>query len=426
MIGGTGVTRALPCLVLLLAVPLTSCASVDCNFHSQCERKHYCDDGLCRQDCQLDYDCAADQICNAIGRCESAADAGLPMDGGVRDAPGGPEDTGPPPRDAGPPPTDTGPPPTDTGPPPRDTGPPPTDSGPMGSGRYLDRCTTAADCSSALCVDDVGGTRMCTRRCTDHVDCAHEHVCASGVCVSDDTGQPCSVSSPETCSLGLCLGPSGGSGACTRPCRNAADCPAGHACTDAGGGAFVCVDIEKPCAGPANCLSGACLSVQGCTATCRTRADCPELFAGLAAYTCAVAYGSSGPICVPPTDIVGNQAAGELCRYEAGTGFVLCRSGACDDGAPLGPTCTQTCTAEGGCGAGLGCSPVVDGAAIVLACVRAGGRSLGAVCGSGRECDSGLCDMPSGRCTRLCHDGLCPTGWRCEPIAGYGISLCRP
>lgn len=272
-------------------------------------------------------------------------------------------------------------------------------------------------------MDDVGGSRFCSRACTSHAVCADEHVCDGEKCVRDDTGTPCSVATPETCSLGLCLGTSGGSGACTRPCANASDCPAGFACTSQGG-MHVCVDIEKPCAGASDCLTGLCLSVQGCTSTCRTAADCPRRFPGLPAYSCEVAFGSSSPICVPPDDVVGNQAHGDVCEYDGS--FNLCRSGVCNDSAPVAPMCTQYCTPQSGCGPGLGCYPERVGSDIVTMCARAGTRALGQGCTSASQCDSALCDATSGLCTRFCNAGLCPTGWTCTPVAGFGIAICRP
>jgi hypothetical protein len=184
------------------------------------------------------------------------------------------------------------------------------------------------------------------------------------------------------------------------------------------------VDIERPCTGPSDCGSGLCVPTLGCTSECDSAADCPGRLSGLPGYTCGRAYGSTTNICVIPSDVVGDDAAGSSCVADPGTGLYECRSGACDDSAPLGPMCTTGCTAHGGCGPGLGCSPLVDAGSIILVCSRAGGRDLGQSCGTGRECTSSLCDT-AGYCTRLCADGLCPTGWRCETVAGFGVAICR-
>lgn len=403
---------------LALALALPGCAGQECDFNSQCGERFYCAFGRCEQDCRVDTDCAPGEGCNAIGQCVVGFDGGPPP----------PMDTGVPPLpDGGPPP-----PPRDTGvvDPPRDSGrPPPPDSGvvrdtgvPTGTGRYLDRCSGGGDCATGLCVDDVGGTRMCTISCTTHRDCASEHVCASGVCIHDDTGASCATGSPASCALGLCIGNSTtGTGHCTRDCGSAADCPSGFACADAGG-VRVCVDIEHGCSGPEQCETGLCLSAQGCTSECRTAADCPRRLDGLEPYRCERAFGSTNPICVPPSDIMGGDPIGAACPA---TGFNTCRSAACDTAAPTGPMCTQACTQEGGCGSGLGCWPLVDGGSIVLVCSRGGSGAIGSACSTGRQCDSALCDT-AGFCTRLCtDDALCPTGMRCERVPGFSVSLCR-
>ena len=377
-------------------------ADLECNFHSQCGDKHYCDGRQCRQDCMQDFDCTGGKLCNQIGQCTIG---GITPDGGVQTDGGTQRDGSVLPVDAA----------------------VQTDGAVQpGQGRYLDRCTGAGDCQSALCVPDFGGTMMCTRSCTQTSECAHRHVCANQRCVPDDTGRPCQLATPATCVSGLCLGnTTGATPSCTRNCASAADCPAGFACTMAGG-QQVCADIERACSTGDQCATGLCLTVQGCTATCRTASDCPERLDGLPPYTCAIAFGSSSPICVPPSDIPGPDPAGALCRAGTVTGTTLCRSGACDDAAPGGAMCTQSCRPAGGCPPGLGCFPLADAGSITFVCSRAGTRSLGASCANGRDCDSGLCDATSSRCTRLCNDGLCPTSWRCETIAGFNVSICRP
>lgn len=295
----------------------------------------------------------------------------------------------------------------------------------VGTGAYLDRCTFGGDCASGHCVADRGGTRYCTRTCTNDLVCAHEHLCAPlpgagvNVCLPDQTGAPCSVGTPDACSSGLCIGTAAG-GTCTRFCGSAAECPAGYACSIAGGSTMpICVEIERSCtASGSECASGLCIPGLGCTATCTSASMCPARLAGLPSYTCARGFGSTVNICVPPDDILGDDPVGATCPF---SGTSECRSGACDTSAPLGPMCTQACTAQGGCPAGFGCYPLEDPpGTVTLVCERAGGRDLGSTCASGRECGSGICQAP-GYCTRLCVDGHCPSGYRCAVTAGTAL-----
>ena len=299
-----------------------------------------------------------------------------------------------------------------------------------GTGQYLDRCTSPGNCASNLCEVDVGGSSYCSKACSSDAQCAYEHICVGNTCRPEDTGEPCTVAMPDACEL-LCLQAGDGSGECTKPCTAANQCPAGYACTYAGGSEYkICVNIEKACAGPSNCGSGLCITgtpAVGCTAFCDSAADCPPTLTwlGVPAYTCANAYGSTQPVCVVPDGIIGSDPIGAYCspsEYDP----IYCRSAACDGDAPTGPMCSQTCTVEGGCGPGLGCFPLAQGAEFHLVCNRGGTGDLGAACAAGANCHSGLCDDTGDVCTRHCNDGLCPTGWSCDTIAGTGVSLCRP
>lgn len=391
----------LPVVALAIATALGGCAGQECNFHSECGSRRYCSFGRCLRECLADFDCEAGQVCNEIGQCASAADAGMDAsvsapDSGARDS--GLRDSGV--RDAGVEDAGT----------PRDVGPP--DTGPPRLGIYLDRCATDADCASGRCVDDVGGTRMCAIACSTHSDCASEHVCASGVCRRDDTGAVCTTAAG--CVLGLCAGNiATGAGECSRPCASASDCPAGYACTEASG-VFLCVNIERSCA---QCPTGQCLGAQGCTSSCRTAADCPLTLPGLS-YSC------SSSLCLPSDYVFGSDPIGAPCRMSGGAN--LCRSGTTIDD-PAGCMCTQRCAEGGGCGPGFGCVPVDDGmGGVLLVCLRAGSNGLGSSCARDAECASGICDA-SGVCTRLCTmDGRCPSALRCRPLPGLGVSTCQP
>lgn len=373
--------------------------------------------------------------CVRGGRPRASVDGGEPLDAGTSEVDAStPSDAGTP-IDA--PSADTGAPPPDAGPEVDAYVPPPVDGGPTpGTGAYLDRCTVDSDCASTRCVPDLGGTRFCTRTCTAESQCADEHLCVGGACVPDDTGKACAV--PEACSTTLCLG-SGGDGQCTRDCGSAADCPAGYACTtfDASG-RRVCIDIEKPCtASGTECRSGLCDPTLGCSAQCRTAADCPSRLAisdfASAPYTCED-MGALGRVCVPPADVIASDPIGQYC---APSGSVYCRSGLCLSDAVPTAMCSQGCTSTGNCAPGYGCVPDVFtgafGSSVATACLRAGSADLASECSSARQCESALCIPPSGpspvtgRCTRLCMDGICPTGWACTPFAsGSPIRLCVP
>ena len=389
---------------------LTACAGQECDFNSECGSGYYCTRGQCHRDCAEDFDCPTGRYCSVIGQCITdtpGVDAGPPA--GTDAGPPTGTDAGPPTgTDAGPPTgTDAGPPTgTDAGPP---TG---TDAGPATLGIYLDRCSGNEDCESNQCIDDVGGSRMCSRGCTLHTDCASEHLCIDGLCRPDDTGAPCTMA--DQCGLDLCAGVTGFTGACTRPCSNAAECPAGYACTQAGP-IFICANIERP-ADP-TCLELA--SGVGCTAPCRTAADCPTTLPGFSAlaYSCTTAEN----LCAPGSAIVGPDPIGATCRMSGGSN--LCRSGICITDAVLGDVCTQACTEAGGCGPGFGC--VADPSDGTLFCQRAGSGALMTACSNDADCDSSLC-IPPGFCTRLCTiDGLCPSRTTCTPT-GLGVSMCMP
>lgn len=304
---------------------------------------------------------------------------------------------------------------------------PGVDAGPMGG--YLDRCSVPADCMSSLCVSDTDSTRFCSRTCTGHPECADEHICVEGTCEPDDTGDPCSTASPASCNLGLCIGTVGGPAHCTRQCSNAGECPSGFACTRAGGSAFkICVEVEKPCtAGGNECGTGLCIPAQGCTSTCDSATDCPirGTAFGVTPYTCEFDSGVGSNVCIPPIDIMGSDRIGALCSAPLNA----CRSGLCadlNDGDAIPEQCVQVCGPEGGCPSGMACQPqVLDDLSIHAFCVTAGTASIGAACATGAACASALCDDPGGYCTRLCADGICPTGWTCTPVPGSSLAICR-
>lgn len=465
------------------------CASGACELNSECNPGTYCGaDNRCRYDCLEERDCEDGFTCNHDrGRCMRIAgdggveDAGKKVDTGevTKDTGSPPEDAGvdagfPPvdvpvgtdvvvERDAGFPPTDMGSPPTDVGFPPVDRGPPPVDvpvtpvdTGPSpGSARYLDPCSTNADCMTGECLSLSSGARYCTRRCVSSSECAEGFLCSipppGGVarCVPDDTGTDCDARTAVPCAR-YCVGnPVGGVQAhCTHECRTATDCPAGYGCQDAGGGTRVCISAEQPCSRAIDCTTNICVGMaggfQGCTSRCTGDGDCPRRMTinvdgfpfQLPPYRCQVVDGER--VCVPPLqavggDILGSVAIGGSCGTPGAP--PLCRSGVCDSETNV---CVQGCTPTGGCPAGFVCRPWVDGTDIYMVCRRSvtGASLIGASCSIGADCTSGLCQGTSSTpgapayCTRFCNDRLCPTGMMCRPLGssldGTMISLCQP
>ena len=298
---------------------------------------------------------------------------------------------------------------------------PRVDAGPpLGTGAYLDRCAGPSDCASGLCIEDIGGSRFCSRTCSVHGGCADEHVCVLGRCAPDDTGVPCNPTA-HSCSL-YCFG-NAAAAHCTRECDSAADCPAGYACVN-GGPVRVCADIERP---GGTCVTTMFFPVEGCTGDCRTALDCPARYTALGAspYSCGVPGGGTTRVCIPPPgESLGSDPIGAACVPGSTN---TCRSSVCNPDAVPGPAiCTQTCNAEGGCARGFGCFAQDQGGGIFLpVCEVAGTGDIGAVCANRNDCHTGLCYID--RCTRYCADGLCPTGWTCASSGAPNIpNVCVP
>jgi hypothetical protein len=419
----------------LFAVLSTDCASSRCQFQSDCPIGR-CVGGTCTKECQEDIDCPSSAPSCKAGVCyladggpapttdaaaeastteagaDDASDATVTTDGGTTTL--GATDTGATTIVA-----------TDTG-----VSTPET----AAAKPLLDLCASDAECNSGHCA--TGAVRFCTPSCTTFADCPLGLSCSSaGLCAIDDTGKACTASGAGSCITGLCIGTSTAAH-CTHECGSGADCPAGFACTrDAGSGKKICIDIERPC-GTNACPSALCLGgADGCTAKCEVDADCPVRatgITGITSYRCQNVGGTM--VCVPPAspEITGSDPLGTTCPA---SGTNTCRSGLCDTGASS-PICNEACTPRGGCTSGWGCFPdVIDATAgtISYLCNRAGGTAwVGQSCARAADCVTGMCQgRPSGGafCTRVCDDGLCPTGLTCTAAGtsaeGYAVKICN-
>lgn len=408
-------------VTLTVAVIVVRCAGTQCELNSDCGPQARCVDNRCVTECLADRDCPASRpYCNINGMCVRTMPAPDGGDSG-RDV-SVPPDANPPPPDVPFPPPDVPSPPPDAVPSPDAPPPPPPDGPTTGTRGYLDPCTSDGECASGICTSTL--PRFCTRACRSHSDCAEGQICSAGRCQLDDTGRTgCDLTSGSPC-LEYCYGTPSASH-CTHSCNTASDCPAGYACASVGGGRKVCVDIERPCTRAEQCPSGMGFCGPGgvgCTVQCSSASDCPNRLVGLPPYRCQSVSGVS--VCVPPEDVMGSDPLGAVC---SSTGTITCRSGACDEGTSP-PTCNQRCTSRGGCPLGWGCFPLVDGTDVLLVCTQAGSGWIGDPCTRARDCVTGLCTADR-YCTRLCTDGICPTGMTCRDTGvratdGTPIRLC--
>ncbi len=171
----------------------------------------------------------------------------------------------------------------------------------------------------------------------------------------DTTPPPPRKAAGEICAPGQCARGSCVHGVCSALCARDGDCEAATPLCAGRGGAG------------------------RCSAVCRSAADCAP---GL---VCAV-VGLDAGMCVAP----GPGAAGDACAAREDCASWFCAegrcAGACDDGR---------CPADRRCLA-LHTQAV---------CIPVGEGPLEAVCGSGGDCESGICR--GGRCADACPDGAC-------------------
>lgn len=283
-------------------------------------------------------------------------------------------------------------------------------------------CTDSSGCTSMNCATTSAG-RLCTQVCdplSPGLGCPPGFFCereggCDGLCVAGEAGakgngETC-ASSTECASL-LCVDPGDGARRCLAPCRDDhGACASGEACAALPGDCGACVDaaifppprhLGEPCATDADCASTHCQhdgEVAYCTRACAGDADCDV------GYRCRTGFCHHGL----PEGTGGPCASNEDCA----------RPDVC---ASLGSRswCTASCSGPSGCPMGYTCDPTVMVCAPALALV-------GEHCTGNADCTTGLCELGSGTCTRLCDvDQPCPTGFACDRAGTIAVCLRPP
>ena len=389
----------------------------ECHFNSQCDSPGRCESGSCRRDCRENIDCS-DGWCDDLGYCQPFSDGDGDAD---TDADGDVEIDGDPDTESD------------------------LDTDDPTSGSYLDSCSSPDGCDFGCLPDLVWEPGYCTQECVEQEDCAFEHLCleteASSACVDAHMGHECNPSEVEgnVCGWG-CVGIAGGGAHCSRPCTTASDCPGGFACgfidPDFPSTGKACMQVNIPCPTGNECPSGVggfCGEGEGagswCTAPCETADDCPRLQEGIPPYECSLDAGLGHEVC-QLTDamlaLVGENGIGSPCARNQD-----CRSGLCaTDGSGLGPYCIEICTLQGGCSHGFGCAPLrTADSTFFLYCVNSGTGVVGSPCSGNADCRTAFCDLGVNRCSRVCNDGFCPSGFACVSSGimanGTAIEVCR-
>ena len=255
-----------------------------------------------------------------------------------------------------------------------------------GAGTCVDNGTMACSPSFAC----VGGA--CQTTCASDTDCVAAAYCSGASCVPDEPdGAACS--DPGHCQSGFCV-----DGVC---CESLCDgtCVACSAAVKGVGADGVCgniaagADPEDECAEdqgfPASCLSdGNCDGNGACRTNAPNTTPC-------GATTCE-AGGVQGLLC---------NGAGQCLDSPATP---------CDPYLCMAGACLTTCATDAECATNAFCSTV---AGVCLA-----KQSNGASCGTGTECESGLCvdgvccnDACTGQC-EACD--VAPNTGSCSPVVG--------
>lgn len=283
-------------------------------------------------------------------------------------------------------------------------------------------CSTDDECTTQLCADTSAG-RICTKSCnplTPYLGCPIGNFCertdgCSGQCIPGSAGtaavgDDCTASSD--CASLLCADPGDGRRRCVRACEgDTGMCTVGQVCAAYADACGACVDpsllggqryLGEPCAANSDCVSDLCIDGDGgkfCSRSCGANSDCETGFRCRAGSCERGQAEGVGGICRDGDDC----AAPAACAQRSGTNF-----------------CTVLCSANTDCPASFECVEVSGGSVCSPTLAL-----LGEHCAANEECSTGICELATAACTRLCDSATpCAPGFACRPTADGVLSVC--
>jgi subtilisin family serine protease len=268
-------------------------------------------------------------------------------------------------------------------------------------------CAEDFNCLGGTCAksspNDFQG--ICATPCASDADCEQGQKCASGICLPA-CGSHADCEAGTVCKDGACM---------LVVCNDGSECPAGTACTGAGGNCRLSCGSDAECIEPELCLPALggdlCQAIACADAvTCPAGSVCPA-----EGGTCQRPCGSDRD-CVEPA-LCLPALGGDLCREIACVDGSECPVGtACPAG---GGNCMRTCDDDTDCTPPALCLPAGSGNLCQkILC------EIGDDCPEDTRCTSeGFCFPKVVECQT---EEACPSGWACkggtcrDPGAGGG------
>lgn len=234
-----------------------------------------------------------------------------------------------------------------------------------------DACLSGDECESGVCAGDANSSQFFCRQGCDpkNPSCGANETCAGfldasgGACLpnssttppqKNSTGAPCA--GPDDCVSNLCVSLQAGTNAfCSANCSQTADCPCGMECVGSQvgnicviGQRIACVDNGGSCTASSECKSGVCAG-----GVCKDFCDITNLYSCDLPRRCKrTEKGSPNGSC----EVTGAKDVGQFCL-----GDDECATLFCEDPGTGSKICLVPCLADKqNCQAGESCTPVYN------------------------------------------------------------------